>query len=71
MSTIPGESSWTDAGLVPPKDAELPAVEPTDPADLEAVPQAPRPDLRDEATEPDVVDQALEASLDEEAYRET
>jgi len=70
MSTIPGESSWADAGLLPPNGAETPLVDVTDPADIDVRPQAPRPDLRDEAAEPDVVDQALEATADDEDYRE-
>ncbi len=66
MSTTPGESTWADAGLVPPVDAEVP--EPgrsTVPVDPEHQPAAPRPDLRDEATEPDVVEQAMEVPDDE------
>lgn len=68
MSTIPGESSWSDAGLVPPHDPEPVSLGSADPGDLDVQPQAPRPDLRDEAAEPDVVDQALEAPPDDEAY---
>lgn len=70
MSTIPGESSWADAGLLPPEDIVIPEIGPTDPVDVETVPAAPRPDLRGEAAEPDVVDQALEAGEDEEDYPE-
>ncbi|WP_024285254.1 hypothetical protein [Cellulomonas sp. KRMCY2] len=66
MSTIPGDSSWADAGLVPPDDAELPAPSrSTTPVDPEHVPAAPRPDLRDEADEPDVVEQAIDVPPDE------
>ncbi len=66
MSTIPGESSWADAGLLPPRDDTVTRIEP----EVDVVPAAPRPDLRDEAAEPDVVDQALEVPVDEEAYPE-
>lgn len=72
MSTTPGESTWADAGLIPPEDAEVP--EPrrrTVPVDPEHQPAAPRPDLRGEAAEPDVVEQALEVPADEtEEYPE-
>ena len=69
MSTIPGESTWADAGLLPPNGTRTPLVDATDPADSDVPPQAPRPDLRDEASEPDVVDQALDATGDDEDYR--
>ena len=66
MSTIPGESSWADAGLVPPEDAEIPMPDrSTTPVDPEHQPAAPRPDLRDEAAEPDVVEQAIDVAPDE------
>jgi hypothetical protein len=63
MSTIPGESTWADAGLVPPQ---------TDPPEDERSPEQPRPDLRDEAAEPDVVEQSLPAAEgdDEDDYPE-
>lgn len=70
MSTIPGESSWADAGLLPPQDESVMTIDAADPAEVEALPSAPRPDLRDEAAESDVVDQALEAAADEDAYPE-
>lgn len=65
MSTIPGDSSWADAGLVPPEDAEVPMHDPTTPVEPEHQPAAPRPDLRDEADEPDVVEQAIVVPADE------
>lgn len=73
MSTIPGESSWADAGLVPPENAEVPSPDrSTTPVEPEHQPAAPRPDLRDEADEPDVVEQALDVPADEtEEYPET
>ena len=46
MSTTPGESTWADAGLVPPDDAP---VELDEAAEVEHQPAAPRPDLRGEA----------------------
>jgi hypothetical protein len=67
VSTIPGDDSWADAGLVPPEDAEVPdPADRTVPVDPEHQPAAPRPDLRDEADEPDVVDQAREVPADED-----
>ncbi|WP_155855253.1 hypothetical protein [Actinotalea ferrariae] len=55
MSTTPGDSTWADAGLVPP-DSSAPqdpsrTTVPVDPADL---PRAPKPDLRDEGGDLDV-----------------
>ena len=70
MSTIPGESSWADAGLLPPRDDAVPTIAPAEAAEVEVVPSAPRPDLRDEAAEADVVDQALEAATDDEDHPE-
>ena len=70
MSTIPGESSWTDAGLLPPRDDAVTTIDQADPVDVDARPSAPRPDLRDEAAETDVVEQALEVPTDDEAYPE-
>jgi hypothetical protein len=65
MSQTP-ENAWADAGLVPPQDAELPEPDRTTvPVEPEHQPAAPRPDLRDEATEPDVVEQALVVPEDE------
>ncbi len=67
MSTIPGESSWADAGLVPYDDEEPPRID--DEADPdepdEHRPEPPRPDLRGEAAEPDVVEQLTDVPEDE------
>lgn len=63
MSTTPGESTWADAGLVPPENEPI---EIGEAAEVEHHPAAPRPDLRGEAAEPDVVDQALDAPVIEE-----
>ncbi len=64
MSTIPGESTWTDAGLVPQDPDEVrEAVD-----DLQAagrVPAAARPDLEDQADESDVVEQAIDVPDDD------
>ncbi len=68
MSTIPGESSWADAGLLPPQDDAVRTIEPAAAVDGDLLPSAPRPDLRDEAAERDVVDQAIEAASDDEDY---
>ena len=72
MSTVPGDSTWADAGLVPPDNSQV--QDPshgTTPVEPEHQPAAPRPDLRDEAPEPDVVEQAMEVSADEtEEYRQ-
>ncbi|WP_199422323.1 hypothetical protein [Actinotalea solisilvae] len=65
MSTLPGDDSWADAGLVTPDSSEVPSAERTTvPVDPEHQPRAPRPDLRDEAAEPDVVEQAQEVPDD-------
>ncbi|MCL3862625.1 hypothetical protein [Actinotalea sp. K2] len=66
MSTVPGDSSWADAGLVPPDSSQTqdPSLT-TIPVEPEHQPRAPRPDLRDEAPEPDVVDQALTVPIDD------
>lgn len=73
MSTIPGESSWADAGLVPPDNSAVPSPDTsTVPVEPEHQPAAPRPDLRDEAAEPDVVEQAQEVPDDgSDDYPET
>jgi hypothetical protein len=76
MSTTPGESTWADAGLIPPEDSELDEPRRIEepiaaPVELDHEPDAPRPDLRDEATEPDVVEQAIVVPEDEaEEYPE-
>lgn len=55
MSTIPGDDSWADAGLVPPSSSEVQdPSRTTTPVEAEDQPRAPRPALRDEAgLEPD------------------
>lgn len=54
MSTTPGDSSWADAGLVPPDSSAVPGSERTTvPQDPETQPRSPRPDLRDEAEQPE------------------
>ena len=58
MTTLPGDSSWADAGLVPPDSSEVPDSErSTVPVPPEDQPRAPRPELRDEANEADVLEQ--------------
>lgn len=66
MSTLPGESTWVDAGLVPPDpdEAREAADEVVDRTD------APRPDLTGQAAEPDVVEQAMVVADDEDDYPE-
>lgn len=66
MSTTPGDSTWADAGLVPPDSSEVPDPRTsTVPVDPEHQPAAPRPDLRDEADESDVVEQAQDVPDDD------
>lgn len=68
MSTVPGDDTWADAGLVRPDEAEpaaLPA-EAAQAAEREHVPGAPRPDLDGWAAEEDVVEQAVPAGDDDE-----
>lgn len=70
MSTVPGESTWADAGLIPFDGEYLPEIDgepdPGDPDDPdEHRPEPGRPDLRDEATEHDVVDQLTDVPDDE------
>lgn len=66
MSTVPGDDTWADTGLVPPDNSAVPGSErSTVPVEPEHQPRAPRPDLRDEAAEPDVVEQAQEVPEDE------
>ncbi|HQY34767.1 hypothetical protein [Actinotalea sp.] len=76
MSTT-GDSSWADAGLVPPAEVDPPdAARPAAPGDAapegqeDHRPSPPRPDLRDEADEPDVVEQAMDGAIDLEDYPE-
>ena len=50
MSTIPGDSSWADAGLVPPDSSRVQdPSRSTTPVVPDDQPRAPRPVLRDEA----------------------
>lgn len=66
MSTTPGDDTWADAGLVPPDSSEVQdPSRSTVPVEAEHQPAAPRPDLRDEASEPDVVEQAQPVPEDE------
>ncbi len=64
MSTIPGDESWNDAGLVDP-DAHEPAnlVDEVSRSSAESgedyLPGTPRPDLDGNADEADVADQAV------------
>ncbi|MDO8106912.1 hypothetical protein Q6348_06835 [Isoptericola sp. b441] len=69
MSTVPGESTWVDAGLIPPDPDE--AREATDDVRAADHVAVSRPDLSDQAAEPDVVEQALEVDdADEDDYPE-
>jgi hypothetical protein len=63
MSTIPGESTWTDAGLVPQDPDE--AREAVDDVQAAGHVDAARPDLVDQADEPDVVEQAIDVPDDD------
>lgn len=61
MSTLPGDRSWRDAGLVEPALTDLPEVEPdddTDARDGAYTPDEPRPDLEGRADIGDVAEQA-------------
>ena len=50
MSTVPGDSSWADAGLVPPDSSQVQdPSRTTTPVEADDQPRAPRPVLRDEA----------------------
>jgi hypothetical protein len=50
MSTVPGDSTWADAGLVPPDSSQVQdPSRTTTPVEAEDQPRARRPDLRDEA----------------------
>jgi hypothetical protein len=55
MSTTPGDSTWADAGLVPP-DSSTPQdpSRTTVPVEAAGRPRAPKPDLRDEGSPIDV-----------------
>jgi hypothetical protein len=55
MSTVPGDRTWRDAGLVEPALTDLPEVQPDD----------PRPDLAGEADPGDVAEQKTPVPEDE------
>lgn len=60
MSTVPGDRTWRDAGLVEPALTDLPEVEPDDDRDARDGaydPDDPRPDLAGEADPADVAEQ--------------
>lgn len=67
MSTTPGDSTWADAGLVPP-DSSAPQdpSRTTVPVEAAGQPRAPKPDLRDEG-EPLDVDEQREERADDRA----
>lgn len=65
MSTIPGDETWVDAGLVP-QDPDAVREAADDVRAAEHLPTAARPDLADRAAEPDVVEQALDAGEDDD-----
>jgi hypothetical protein len=73
MSTLPGDRSWDDAGLVAPALTDLPEVEPDDDRDARDgahAPDDPRPDLVGEADPADVAEQAAPVPDDEtDEYR--
>lgn len=58
MSTVPGDRTWRDAGLVEPALTDLPEVAPDDTTDGDYAPEEPRPDLAGEADPVDVAEQA-------------
>ncbi|GGC14980.1 hypothetical protein [Cellulomonas carbonis] len=65
MSTTPGDSTWADAGLVPPDSSAVPGSErTTTPVDPDDLPRAPKPDLLEEASEGDALEQAQDADGD-------
>lgn len=65
MSTTPGDSTWADAGLVPP-DSSAPQdpSRTTAPVDAARQPRAAKPDLRDEGAPVDVDAQRAELAGD-------
>ena len=67
MSTIPGDDTWVDTGLVP-QDADAVREAADDVRSADVLPSAARPDLAGLASEPDVVDQAIELGEDEDDY---
>ncbi|TKR26577.1 hypothetical protein FA014_04980 [Cellulomonas hominis] len=68
MSTVPGDRTWRDAGLVEPELTDLPEVQPdddTDARDGAYEPDEPRPDLVGEADPGDVAEQKTPVPEDE------
>ncbi|GIG36369.1 hypothetical protein [Cellulomonas pakistanensis] len=68
MSTVPGDRSWQDAGLVEPALTDLPEVAPDDDGDVREggyQPDEPRPDLAGEADPADVAEQTAALPADE------
>jgi len=78
MSTVPGDDTWRDAGLVEhDEDAvsladesedDRPAVDDSEHESDEYRPRTPRPDLDGEADEADVVEQASAVPGGDEDY---
>lgn len=64
MSTVPGDRTWQDAGLVEPALTDLPEVPADDDRDTPA-PDDPRPDLAGEADPADVAEQRAAVPEDE------
>jgi hypothetical protein len=61
MSTVPGDRTWRDAGLVEPALTDLPEVPPDDDRDARGEayrPDEPRPDQAGEADSADVAEQS-------------
>ncbi|HEY0217616.1 MAG TPA: hypothetical protein VGC57_14600 [Cellulomonas sp.] len=68
MSTVPGDRSWRDAGLVEPALTDLPEVAPDDAHEAEDGAYRPadaRPDLDGEADPGDVAEQRAPVPEDE------
>lgn len=68
MSTVPGDRTWRDAGLVEPALTDLPEVDLDDAPDEgedEYTPREPDPDPMREADPADVVEQAQPVPGDE------
>jgi hypothetical protein len=68
MSTVPGDRSWEDAGLVEPALTDLPELASEDRRSSEDgayVPEDARPDLVDEADAGDVAEQRARVPEDE------
>jgi hypothetical protein len=64
MSTVPGDRTWQDAGLVEPALTDLPEVAADDDQDGHE-PDDPRPDLAGEADPADVAEQRAAVPEDE------